>query len=80
MALAVGTWPSGSIAMGTGDTVRCGGTAASHWTTLVRDFKEEAIMKTFVLLALLTLGIVTIGGCHWNHRHHHNDYRGSAWR
>lgn len=37
-------------------------------------------MKTFVLLVLLTLGIVTIGGCHWNHRHHHNDYRGSAWR
>jgi len=29
-------------------------------------------MKTFALLALLTIGLVTASGCHWHHRN--NNY------
>jgi hypothetical protein len=29
-------------------------------------------MKTLVLLFALTVGLVTVTGCHWNHRHHRN--------
>jgi len=34
-------------------------------------------MKILVLLALLTVGLVTVNGCHWNHHHH---FAGSTWR
>jgi hypothetical protein len=29
-------------------------------------------MKILVLLMLLTVGLVTASGCHWNHHHNHN--------
>jgi hypothetical protein len=37
-------------------------------------------MKTLVLLFVLTVGLVSVTGCHWNHRHHHNRYAGFVWR
>lgn len=29
-------------------------------------------MKTFALFALLTVGLITVSGCHWGH--HRHDY------
>ncbi len=37
-------------------------------------------MKTLVLLFALTVGLVSVTGCHWNHHHHHNHYAGFLWR
>lgn len=38
-------------------------------------------MKTLVLLFALTVGLVSVTGCHWNHRHHYNNhYAGFVWR
>jgi len=38
-------------------------------------------MKTLVLLFALTVGLVSVAGCHWNHRrHHHRNFAGSVWR
>ena len=40
---------------------------------------KEKQMKTLVLLFALTVGLVSVTGCHWNH-HHHNHYAGFVWR
>jgi hypothetical protein len=38
-------------------------------------------MKTLVLLFALTVGLVSVTGCHWNHhRHHFNNSASLAWR
>jgi len=37
-------------------------------------------MKTAALLVLLTLGVVAVNGCHWNHHHHHNSSNFSGTR
>lgn len=37
-------------------------------------------MKTLVLLFALTVGLVSVAGCHWNHHHHFNNYASLAWR
>jgi hypothetical protein len=31
-------------------------------------------MKTLVLLFALAVGLATVSGCHWNHRHHHRNF------
>jgi hypothetical protein len=30
-------------------------------------------MKTVALFALLTLGLITVSGCHWAHRQNYSD-------
>ncbi len=37
-------------------------------------------MKTLVLLFALTVGFVSIAGCHWNHRHNRNHRASFVWR
>jgi len=37
-------------------------------------------MKTLVLLFALTVGLVTVTGCHWNHRNHHRNFAGFVSR
>lgn len=37
-------------------------------------------MKTLVLLFALTVGLVTVTGCHWNRHHHHRNFAGFVWR
>ena len=29
-------------------------------------------MKTLALLIFLTVGLVAVNGCHWNHNHNHD--------
>jgi hypothetical protein len=31
-------------------------------------------MKTLLLLFALTVGLVSVAGCHWNHRHHFRNF------
>jgi hypothetical protein len=39
-------------------------------------------MKTLVLFFALTVGLVSVTGCHWNHNHDHNQNHraGFVWR
>jgi hypothetical protein len=37
-------------------------------------------MKTLLLLALLTVGLISVTGCHWNHDHNHSNFTGQGGR
>jgi len=37
-------------------------------------------MKTLVLLFALTVGLVSVTGCHWNHHRNYNHYASFAGR
>ena len=45
----------------------------------VHPLVKGGIMKTFAILALLALGLVTTAGCHWGHHGHHR-YSDSYYR
>jgi hypothetical protein len=55
-------------------------TVGSSSSKSVNAGKEDK-MKTLILLFALTVGLVSVTGCHWNHhRHHFNNSASLAWR